>query len=141
MAKRVHELAKELDKSNKDVLDFLAEKGHDVKSHMSVLTDEAEAQIRGVFGKKDAAEAPADGEEKPKKKNIIRVFRSQNASGKIPERKQRPEGKRPEGKRPEGKRPEGKKPEAAKPVQPKPEAPKAEDPKVEVPRQRSRCCN
>lgn len=36
---RVHELAKELNKSNKEILDFLQEKKVEVKSHMSSLTD------------------------------------------------------------------------------------------------------
>ncbi len=139
MAKiRVHELAKELDKSNKDVLDFLTGKGVDVKSHMSVLSDETVEQVRGAFSKKAekvekaevSAEAPA--EEKPKKKNIIRVFRSQNASGKIPERRPRREdGRRPDGKRPERPADAARRPEAAKPAAPvKPEAPKAEAPKA-----------
>ena len=34
---RVHELAKELGKQNKDILNFLAEKGIEVKSHMSSI--------------------------------------------------------------------------------------------------------
>ena len=35
---RVHELAKELDKTNKEVMDVLKEKQVDVKSHMSTLS-------------------------------------------------------------------------------------------------------
>ncbi|MDD3338792.1 MAG: translation initiation factor IF-2 [Lachnospiraceae bacterium] len=108
MAKiRVHELAKDLEKSNKDILDFLKNKGVEVKSHMSSLEDNQVDMIKKAFTKKE--EQPKQ-EEKPKKKNIIRVFRSQNASGSIPERKpRRPEQhKRPEGQtKAEG---EGKKP-------------------------------
>ena len=37
---RVHELAKELGKQNKDILNFLAEKGIEVKSHMSSIENE-----------------------------------------------------------------------------------------------------
>ena len=40
MSKRVHELAKELNRSNKEVLAALAEKNVEVKSHMSVLSEE-----------------------------------------------------------------------------------------------------
>ena len=68
---RVHELAKELDKTNKEVLDMLKERGIEVKSHMSSLTDE---QIQAVKAPKaepkpveepkkvdtPAAEAPAE---------------------------------------------------------------------------------
>ncbi len=65
---RVHELAKELDKTNKEVLDFLKEKNIEVKSHMSSLEDDHVKAVKEHF-------------EKPKKKsNIIQVFRPQNAS-------------------------------------------------------------
>ncbi|MSA12100.1 translation initiation factor IF-2 [Lactonifactor sp. BIOML-A3] len=77
---RVHELAKELDKTNKEVLDFLKEKNIEVKSHMSSLEDDHVKAVKEHF-------------EKPKKKsNIIQVFRPQNASnggdrrGKGPQR-------------------------------------------------------
>ena len=41
MAKlRVYELAQELKKTNKEVLEYLKGKNIEVKSHMSVLTDE-----------------------------------------------------------------------------------------------------
>ena len=164
MAKiRVHELAKELDKSNKEVMDVLIKNGVDVKSHMSNIEEDDAAKARSVFGKKaepaktaapaasqsaESAEVPAADAEKPKKKNIIRVFRSQNASGKLPERRprredgrrpERPDGRRPE--RPDGKRPAVPakpevKPETVKPVAeaPKQEAPKQEAPKQEVPK-------
>ena len=40
MAKiKVHELAKEFGKTNKDVMDFLKSKNIDVKSHMSTVED------------------------------------------------------------------------------------------------------
>ncbi len=142
MAKiRVHELAKELDKSNKEVMDYLVGKGVDVKSHMSQLSDEVADSTRKAFSAKTAeGDASSEEQAKPKKKNIIRVFRSQNASGSIPERKQRrpegqrradgqrkPEGsRRPEGqKRPDGARPQNVKPEAAKTAAPVQEAVKA----------------
>ena len=46
MSKRVHELAKELNRSNKEVLAALAEKNVEVKSHMSVLSEEQEAMVK-----------------------------------------------------------------------------------------------
>ena len=69
---RVHELAKELNKSNKEILDFLQEKKVEVKSHMSSLTDEQENMVKDAFGGKKEASS----EETPKKKNIVQVFRS-----------------------------------------------------------------
>ncbi len=71
---RVHELAKELNKSNKEILDFLQEKKVEVKSHMSSLTDEQENMVKDAFGGKKEALS----EETPKKKNIVQVFRPQN---------------------------------------------------------------
>ena len=38
MSIRVHDLAKELRRSNKDVMNFLIEKEIEVKSHMSTMT-------------------------------------------------------------------------------------------------------
>ena len=110
---RVHEIAKELNKQNKDVIDFLRSKNMEVSSHMSSLSDEQIAMIKAEFGPK---------EEQPKKKNIVQVFRPQNSQngrqGNRPNQKpeRRPEGQqsqRPEGqaqrpeRRPEGQRPEG----------------------------------
>lgn len=61
---RVHELAKELNKSNKEILDFLQEKKVEVKSHMSSLTDEQENMVKDAFGGKKEASS----EETPKRK-------------------------------------------------------------------------
>ena len=70
---RVHELAKELDKTNKAVMDVLKEKQVDVKSHMSTLSEE---EIDLV--KKSIGGAKEDRSDAPKKKNIVQVFRPQN---------------------------------------------------------------
>ena len=70
---RVHELAKELDKTNKEVMDVLKEKQVDVKSHMSTLSEE---EIDLV--KKSIGGAKEDRSDAPKKKNIVQVFRPQN---------------------------------------------------------------
>ena len=69
---KVYELAKELDKQSKDVLEFLAGKNIEVKSHMSSLEDSEAELVRNAFGKKEKPEAP-------KKKNIVHVIRPQNA--------------------------------------------------------------
>ncbi len=46
---RVHELAKELNMSNKDLLDLIQKLGLQVKNHMSTLTDTAVQRIRQHF--------------------------------------------------------------------------------------------
>lgn len=92
---RVYELAKELNKTNKEVLDFLKSKNIDLTSHMSNV-EEAHAQMVRENYKKgtvtaagtETAKKQEDGE-KPKKK-FIQVFRPQNASH-MPERKQKPQ--------------------------------------------------
>ncbi len=84
MAKiKVHELAKELGVSSKDVLTFLAEKNIEVTSHLSSIEDEAIGMVKNKFGKttKEAPKAKpapkaegAEGEktiERPKKKSSI----------------------------------------------------------------------
>lgn len=77
---RVHELAKEFGKTNKDVMDFLKSKNIDVKSHMSTVEDADAEMVRANFRKGNVtAAATSESEAKPKKK-LIQVFRPQNAS-------------------------------------------------------------
>ena len=46
---RVHELAKELNMENKDLIDRIEKLGFQVKNHMSTLTDSAVLKIRQQF--------------------------------------------------------------------------------------------
>ena len=117
---RVHELAKELGKQNREIMELLRAEGIDVKSHMSNVEESQAAVIRKKIkdlGKeKDTkletpkteekvvtAKTDAEKTEAPKKKkNIIRVYHAQNASdgGKgrkkpLGEKRQRPQGARP----------------------------------------------
>ena len=69
---RVHELAKELNKTNKEVLDVLREKNIEVTSHMSSLSDEQIEAVKSSFG-------GGNTKEEPKKKHIVQVFRPQNS--------------------------------------------------------------
>ncbi len=71
---RVHELAKELNKTNKEILDILKGKNIEVKSHMSSLED---SEVDAV--KKAVSEGEKGASGAPKKKNIVQVFRPQNA--------------------------------------------------------------
>ena len=57
---RVHEIARELDKTNKEVMDFLKSKNIDVKSHMSSLEDDHVSMIRSNLRKGNVAAASTD---------------------------------------------------------------------------------
>ena len=50
---RVHELAKKLGKENKEILNYLTEKGIDVKSPMNSLEEEQVAMVEEKFAKKE----------------------------------------------------------------------------------------
>ncbi len=94
MAKlRVYELAEQMNKTNKEILSILKDKGIEVASHMSTLSDE---QI-------DAVKSEKTSEDTPKKKNIVQVFRPQNSqgSGRGRNGQGRPQGSR-NGQRPQG---------------------------------------
>ena len=97
---RVYELAKEVNKTNKEVLDFLKSKNIELTSHMSNVDETHANMVRDTYkkGNKTAQEgnSPAKQEdgEKPKKK-IIQVFRPQNASH-TSEKKQKPQEHRSE---------------------------------------------
>ena len=144
---RVHELAKELGKDNKDIVDYLTGKGITGKTAVSLVPEAEVIRLREMYGEKkaeEAVQAPSAGPEKPaagkdteaeapKKKTIIRVIRTQNASGRIPVRSRegaaaerrepvrrpvrpaRPEGGRPEAGRPGAVRPGTVKPGTVRP--------------------------
>lgn len=74
MAKqKIHELAKELNKSSKEVMEVLNKNGVDVKSHMAAIEDQQVEMVKKAFAPK--AEAPKTeepkGEEAPKKKKSL----------------------------------------------------------------------
>ena len=137
---RVHELAKELGKQNREIMELLRAEGIDVKSHMSNVEESQAAVIRkkikDLGREKDTkletpkteekvvtAKTDAEKTEAPKKKkNIIRVYHAQNASdgGKgrkkpLGEKRQRPQGARPAQPRSQAVAPA--KPAAAKPAE------------------------
>ena len=114
---RVHELARELGRQNKEVIEFLKSKVIDVKSHMSMVDEPAVSIVKDRFrnnnhrGKEHiakldtpkteekvvTAKSEGDKTETPKKKkNIIRVFHAQNASvgGKTRKKPVKAEGER-----------------------------------------------
>ena len=131
---RVHELAKELGRQNKELLNFLAEKGIEVKSHMSSIENEQIEMVKKAFGK--GSEAPsAEGTPKAekeseeqkapvKKKNISQVFHPQNSRTGMARPKQRA-GARPQGqgtKVQQGVKPqEGRSQQSVKPQESRPQ--------------------
>ena len=100
---RVYELAKEMNKTNKEMLAMLKEKGIEVASHMSTLSDEQVDMMKKPAAAKKPAEVQPKKEteetEVPKKKNIVQVFRPQNTQNGG--RNSRPQGQR-QGGRPQG---------------------------------------
>ena len=76
---KIYELAKELDKPSKELVEFLNKKDVEAKTHMSTI-DEAEADmVRKAFAPKTNAEkAEEEKSDAPKKKKIVQVFRPQN---------------------------------------------------------------
>ncbi len=70
---RVHELAKELGKSSKELLEVLEKVGIEVKGHMSVLTEEETEKVKAALTPKK--KRPPE----KKKRNIIQVFNPQNS--------------------------------------------------------------
>ncbi len=116
---RVHELAKEIGRQNKEVMNHLKTRGLDIKSHMSMVEEPWISEVKNKFnnrGKEHIAKldtpkteekvvtAKSEGEKadtQKKKKNIIRVYHAQNASdgGKTKKKPVRSEGDRPAGQR------------------------------------------
>jgi translation initiation factor IF-2 len=62
---RVHEVAKELGLSSKEVLSYLEEIGYAVKSHSSAIDDDVAARVRAGLGDGVAPAEPASGEAAP----------------------------------------------------------------------------
>lgn len=84
---RVNELAKEIDKTNKEVLNALKEKGYEIKSHLSNINEEQIAFIKSKLSKvtdsikdktKETEGKTADSNAEPHKKKVTAVFRPQN---------------------------------------------------------------
>ncbi|MGN0335475.1 MAG: translation initiation factor IF-2 [Lachnospiraceae bacterium] len=119
---KIHELAKELDKPSKEILEFLNKNGVEAKSHLSSLEDAQVEMVKKAFAPKSAeapkADAPKSDTPKsdaPRKTPVV-VYHPQNSRGGVKpnpqkkERRPRPEGSRQDGERrprPEGNRQDG----------------------------------
>ena len=123
MAKqKIYELAKELNKSNKEVMEVLSKNGIEVKSHLNAIEEDQAALVKKAFAPKvevpkaeaPKAEAPkteeAKAEEAPKKKKIVALYNAQNSRGGVkpnPQKKENERRPRPDGERrprPDGER-------------------------------------
>lgn len=101
MAKvKVYELAKELDKQSKDILTFLADKGVEVKSHMSVLEEDVAEMVKSAFGgnqtakpekKEEARESAVKGTEKKEESQTEQAkageAKNEGNRGEVPKKK------------------------------------------------------
>ena len=112
---RVYELAKELNKTSKEIMAVLAEKNIEVTTHMATLEDNQASLVRAAVGKSEApAEKQQAAEQEPqkeaskeakpvqKKKKFIVVHNPENSRDrKSPERRQprKPSLERPQQKR------------------------------------------
>jgi len=116
MAKqKIHELAKELNKSSKEVMEVLNKNGIEVKSHLSNIEDDQVEMVKRAFAPKtetpkteapkaeeskaeatkaEAPKAEAAKTEAPKKKKIIALYNSQNSRGGVKPNPQKRENER-----------------------------------------------
>ncbi len=110
MAKmKVHELAKELDKKSKELIDFLQAKGYDVKVAQSSIEDEAIALVRKAFAS-GGYEAAAPKEAASAKEPAAETKKEAKSSGektavseKKPQAEKAPEAPKSESTKAEGK--------------------------------------
>ena len=82
---RVHELAKQLNKDSKEIISILKEKGVEVKSHMSSITDESVELVKKAFAPKEEKKEEKVEEKKVEKKpekNIQKPAQQKNEKKK-----------------------------------------------------------
>ena len=66
---KLYELAKEMDVSSKDLLEQAKEIGINIKSHLSVISDEDVKNLKSKYQRKDTTAESKKEEKKPKKEN------------------------------------------------------------------------
>ncbi len=140
MAKvRVNELARELNVSNREILDYLAEQGVEAKSHSSSVDDDVALMVRSKFGGQSAGEeaekpaepeAPAvkeEAEPAAKKSAAKKAAEPEAPAAEKPAAKKAAEPEAPAAEKPAAKKPAGTEAPAAE----KPAAKKAAEPAAE----------
>ena len=153
MSMRVHELAAELGRSNREIIQYLKTQGMDAKSHMSTVPQQLVSQARQAYQnnkksqeintvvneeKQGMNQEEATTEAPKKKKKLIRVFHAQNASdgGKNTNaKKKRPAAQKPQGAKKPAAKPAETLKTPAKPAQEAPKQPEASKPAQEAPKQ------
>ena len=84
---RIHELAKKLGKENKEILNYLTEKGIQVKSPMNSLEEEQVAMVEDKFGKKETK--PEGKAEAAEEKKAVQVSDAAQEDHKIEQKDSR----------------------------------------------------
>lgn len=136
MSMRVHELAAELGRSNREIIQYLKTQGMDAKSHISTVPQQLVGQVRQAYRnnkksqeintvvkeeKQGMNQEEATTEAPKKKKKLIRVFHAQNASdgGKNTNtKKKRPGVPKPQGPKKPAAKPADSVKQPAKPAEP-----------------------
>lgn len=85
--KRIYEIAKEIDKPSKDVVETAHKLGIDVKNHMGVVDSNQESKIKNAY-------KPVSAPKKPVENKAVHTARPQNNK---PANNQRPQGSKPQG--------------------------------------------
>lgn len=86
--KRIHELAKELNVSNKEIIEKAQTKGYEVKNHMSALDETQEKTLRALFAPKPATPAKPAADKTKTADGKIKI--SKNAIRRRPETTAKP---------------------------------------------------
>lgn len=109
MAKmKVHELAKEVDRKSKELIDFLQAKGYEVKVAQSSIEDEAIALVRKEFGSSEGSKSSAGEAVKEEKPQSAEPSRKENRAPSAGEEKAAAAKAAPEKPAAENERREGK---------------------------------
>lgn len=78
---RINEIAKEIGRTNKEIIEFVRKNGEEVSSHANKISEEMVAKVRKAFLAASGEKAEEKKEEAPKKR-LTAVFRPQNVKQK-----------------------------------------------------------
>ncbi|MBF0714465.1 translation initiation factor IF-2 [Gemella sp. GH3] len=92
---RVHEYAKKVEKSSKEIIKLLKEKGIEVNSHMAMLTEEGFNKLEKIFNKEKIKEETKSKNKNNKSNNVVGETKekSKNKKKKIKKEKNRKNNK------------------------------------------------
>jgi len=105
---RVHELAKELKISSKELIDKLQDMGVSVKNHLSVINNEDAKTVKNTLSKKTSPKGQTGAEKAEDVSQSQRPIKSKEDPEQRPSEEPRPQSQRPPGEpRPQSQRPPG----------------------------------